>query len=70
MAEWEATIRDEQRTGSSSGQTLDASGGQKHYLLADGSILAQGYAPTKHATEFVVQHRLERHQGGAARAAQ
>lgn len=34
---------------------LDASGGQKHYLLEDGSILAAGYAPTKHTTEFTVE---------------
>jgi len=33
---------------------LDSSGGQKHYLLDDGSILAQGYAPTKHTTDFTV----------------
>ena len=33
---------------------LDASGGQKHYLLEEGSILAQGYAPTKHTTTFTV----------------
>ena len=26
--------------------------GQKHYLLDDGSILAQGYAPTLHAAQF------------------
>jgi hypothetical protein len=31
---------------------LDSSGGQKHYLLSDGSVLAQGYAPTKHTTVF------------------
>ena len=31
---------------------LDGSGGQKHYLQPDGSILAQGYAPTKHTTVF------------------
>ena len=31
---------------------LDSSGGQKHYLLNDGSVLAQGYAPTKHTTTF------------------
>jgi hypothetical protein len=31
---------------------LDASGGQKHYLLEDASILAAGYAPTKHVTDF------------------
>src|SRR6185503_5307966 len=33
----------------------EVSGGQKHYVLADGSILAQGYAPTKHTTEFEVK---------------
>ena len=34
---------------------VDASGGQKHYVLDDGSILAQGYAPTKHSTDFTVK---------------
>lgn len=38
---------------------LDASGGQKHYLLDDGSILAQGYAPTKHTTEFTADTDLK-----------
>lgn len=38
---------------------LDISGGQKHYNLADGSILAQGYAPTKHTTEFVTSTKLD-----------
>ena len=33
-------------------------GGQKHYLLADGSILAQGYAPTKDITEIRVKTKL------------
>ncbi len=31
---------------------LDTSGGQKHTLLADGSIFASGYAPTQHTTDF------------------
>jgi hypothetical protein len=31
---------------------LDESGGQKHTLLADGSVLASGYAPTKMHSEF------------------
>jgi hypothetical protein len=39
---------------------LDASGGQKHYLLDDGSILAQGYAPTKHTTEFTAKTGAKR----------
>ena len=34
---------------------FDPSGGQKHYVLDDGSILAQGYAPTKHTTDFTVK---------------
>jgi hypothetical protein len=34
---------------------VDDTSGQKHYQLDDGSILAQGYAPTKHTTEFKVK---------------
>lgn len=34
---------------------VDDTGGQKHYVLEDGSVLAQGYAPTKHTTEFTVK---------------
>ncbi len=34
---------------------LDTSGGQKHDLLEDGSILAQGYAPTKSTTSFACE---------------
>ena len=33
-------------------------GGQKHYLLADGSILAQGYAPTKDITRNPCQNEV------------
>ena len=33
---------------------LDGSGGQKLTLQADGSVLAEGYAPTKHADGFVL----------------
>ena len=39
---------------------LDSSGGQKHYLLDDGSILAAGYAPTKHTTEFTSETKAGR----------
>ncbi|MGL6075680.1 MAG: PSD1 and planctomycete cytochrome C domain-containing protein [Fimbriiglobus sp.] len=34
---------------------LDTSGGQKHTVLADGSVLAEGYAPTKHSVDFPVK---------------
>jgi mono/diheme cytochrome c family protein len=39
---------------------LDTSGGQKHYLLEDGSVLAAGYAPSQHSTEFTVESTLPR----------
>ena len=39
------------RSGRSFGPQVDASGDQKHYVLDDGSMLAAGYAPTKHTTE-------------------
>jgi hypothetical protein len=55
MAEWEDTVKNGQPTWHIAKPELDASGGQKHYLLDDGSILAAGYAPTKHTTEFTVK---------------
>ena len=48
----------------------DVSGGQKHYVLDDGSILAQGYAPTKHTTEFAVETKLREDHRRAAGAAE
>jgi len=54
MAAWESTVTDSSNQWTVVRPELDASGGQKHYLLADGSVLAAGYAPTKHATEFTV----------------
>jgi len=63
MAKWEQEI-----SGRKSVKTdweilrpsLDASGGQKHYLLEDGSILAAGYAPTKHTTEFSAETGMKK----------
>ena len=57
---WEESSRDQQTEWMIVRPELDASGGQKHYLLDDGSILAQGYAPTKHVTEFTVEVDLPR----------
>jgi hypothetical protein len=57
MARWEETVRNDQPTWSvvrPSPEDL-IPGGQKHYLLEDGSILAQGYAPTKHVVEMTVK---------------
>lgn len=54
MAAWEETVRSDQPEWTVVRPQLDSSGGQKHYVLDDGSILAAGYAPTKHTTEFAV----------------
>jgi len=50
MAAWEATVNGDQPEWHVVRPELDGAGGQKEYLLDDGSILAQGYAPTKHTT--------------------
>ncbi|MBI2823395.1 MAG: PSD1 domain-containing protein [Planctomycetia bacterium] len=55
MAAWEATVRDNQPAWTVVRPELDSSGGTKHTLQEDGSILAQGYAPTKHSPKFTVQ---------------
>ena len=59
MAAWEETAKSDQPEWRIVCPEPDVSGGQKHYVLKDGSILAQGYAPTKHTTEFVVKSDLE-----------
>ena len=45
------------RSGPSCGPPRIRQGGQKHYVLDDGSILAAGYAPTMHTTEFTARRR-------------
>ena len=59
MAAWEESVKEDQPEWTIVKPEPDASGGQKHYVLDDGSILAQGYAPTKHTTEFEVVTSLE-----------
>ncbi len=54
MAAWEQGVRNDQPEWRIVRPELDASGGQKHTLLEDGSILAQGYSPARHTTEFSV----------------
>ncbi len=60
MAAWEESVRGNQPRWIVVRPELDTSGGQKHTLLEDGSILAQGYAPTKHQTEFEITTSLQR----------
>jgi hypothetical protein len=59
MTEWETSVRVDRPQWTLVKPELDESGGQKHYVLADGSILAQGYAPTKHTTDFEVTTTVE-----------
>ena len=54
LAAWENLVKGNQTAWEIVRPELDASGGQKHYVLEDGSILAAGYAPTKHTTEFTI----------------
>jgi hypothetical protein len=59
MHVWEDSVKFNQPKWIVMRPELDASGGQKHYLLEDGSILAQGYAPTKHTTTFTAKTDLK-----------
>jgi mono/diheme cytochrome c family protein len=60
MAQWEASVRGDQPAWTVVRPDLDTSGGQKHYLLDDGSVLAAGYAPTKHETVFSVKTEVRK----------
>jgi len=57
MADWEATIGEDQPRWEVIETPPEGvpSGGQKYELLDDGSILAQGYAPTKHNAKFTIR---------------
>jgi hypothetical protein len=59
MAAWERQVRHDAPAWQVVRPELDASGGQKHYLLDDGSVLAAGYAPTKHTTDFTAKSDLK-----------
>ena len=54
MLAWEAAVKEKAVKWTVVRPDVDNTGGQKHSMLSDGSILAQGYAPTKHTTEFTV----------------
>ena len=59
MAAWEGSVRKQKQP---EWTVLRADhidqGGQKYYMLDDGSILAAGYAPTTHTTEFVTETKV------------
>ncbi|MDR3622424.1 MAG: PSD1 and planctomycete cytochrome C domain-containing protein [Paludisphaera borealis] len=54
MGRWEESTRDRGPSWQVVRTNIDANNGsgQKHYLLDDGSLLAAGYAPTLHTTQF------------------
>ncbi len=54
MAVWEESVRQKQQPDWTVVRAKHVdSGGQKNYMQEDGSILAAGYAPTTHTTEFL-----------------
>jgi hypothetical protein len=59
MAEWETKTLADQTDWRLLKPELDTSGGQKHTVLPDGSILASGYAPTKMSGDFSAPTDLE-----------
>ena len=54
MQAWEAAVRNDQPQWTIVTPELDSSGGQKHYVLDDGSILAAGYSPSRTTSEFTI----------------
>ncbi len=61
MRTWEAGVRDGQPAWTVIRPEVDdiSSGGQKYIPSADGSFLAQGYAPTKHKVKLTVNTELD-----------
>jgi hypothetical protein len=61
MAAWEASVKENQPTWEVVKPEIEeiSAGGQKYQLLEDGSLLACGYAPTKHRAQFTIQTKLE-----------
>jgi mono/diheme cytochrome c family protein len=61
MMSWEEETRSQEISWTVVNTEVDANNGsgQKHYVLEDGSILAQGYAPTLHTTVFTARHPVE-----------
>ncbi|HSH15380.1 MAG TPA: DUF1553 domain-containing protein, partial [Verrucomicrobiae bacterium] len=61
MASWESKVRDDQPKWTVVRPEVDdiSNGGQKYYLLEDGSFLAQGYAPTRHRVMMTVKTEMK-----------
>jgi mono/diheme cytochrome c family protein len=61
MAQWEETVKGAEPEWTVVRPTVDdiSTGGQKYLPLEDGSLLAQGYAPTKHRAKMAVRVDLQ-----------
>lgn len=55
MAEWEARVEQPRAEWVVVRPEPDGTGGQKHYLQEDGSVLARGYTPSQVTTEFTAE---------------
>ncbi len=57
MAKWEDQVRNDQPDWTIVNATAEdiSTGGQKYLPMEDGSLLAQGYAPTKHRVQLIVK---------------
>ena len=60
MASWERAVREIRPQWTIIHPEFDSSGDQKHFVLEDGSILAQGYAPASTVTEFSIDIDMPR----------
>jgi hypothetical protein len=60
LAAWEESVRNNNPEWTIVRPPDDSSGGEKHYNLPDGSILAAGYAPTQFTSEFTVEVKQSR----------
>ena len=62
MARWEASVTAGQPEWIVVRPTVDdiSTGGQRYLPLTDGSLLAQGYAPTKHRVKMTVKTELQK----------
>jgi mono/diheme cytochrome c family protein len=61
MAAWEAGVKENQPEWIVVRPEVDdiSTGGQKYFPMKDGSLLAQGYAPTKHTVKLTVKTDLQ-----------
>ncbi len=61
MAKWEEEVKDDQPEWIVLRPEVEdiSTGGQKYLPLKDGSLLAQGYAPTKHRVKMVVKANVQ-----------